>query len=103
MTNTRVVRNDELSRYEIHLSEDGREETTAGYAEFTTGPSKTRFVHTVIDPAFGGRGLGSVLAAEAVADVVSRGDTIVPLCPFIEKYLRENEVPGADVQWPHRD
>lgn len=101
MTNTRVVRNDERGRYEIFLA-DGGDETLAGYSEFTAGQNRTRFVHTVIDPAFGGRGLGSVLASEAVADVVARGETIVPLCPFIEKYLRENDVPGADVQWPHR-
>lgn len=101
MTNTRVVRNDDASRYEILLT-DGAEETLAGYAEFTLGPGKTRFTHTIIDPAFGGRGLGKTLAAEAVADVVSRGDTILPLCPFIEKYLRENDVAGAVVQWPDR-
>ncbi|MGO1630292.1 MAG: GNAT family N-acetyltransferase [Microbacterium sp.] len=104
MATTRVVRNDDERRYEIFLIDDATgSETLAGFARFTLGTNKTRFVHTETDPAFKGRGLGSALAAEALADVVSRGDTIMPLCPFIEKYLRENDVPGAVVEWPTRD
>lgn len=104
MTNTRVVRNDEQSRYEIYLADDtSGAETLAGFAEFTLGEGTIRFTHTETDPAFARRGLGKALAAEAVSDAVSRGSTILPLCPFIEKYLRENEVPGADVQWPRHD
>ena len=105
MTNTRVVRNDDRGRYEIHVSDaaDGGSagETLAGFAEFVQETGKIRFTHTVIDHAFRGRGLADVLAAEALADVARRGDTIVPLCPFIAKYLTEKEVAGAIVQWPH--
>lgn len=104
MTNTRVVRNDEQSRYEIYLADEAAgSETLAGFAEYTLGPGKIRFTHTETDPAFKGRGLATALAAEAVGDAVSRGDRILPLCPFIERYLRENDVPGADVKWPRRD
>lgn len=103
MTNTRVTRNDAASRYEIHISEgdDAAAETLAGYAEFQQDGDKIRFTHTEVDPAFRGRGLGDVLADDALSDVAKRGDTIVPLCPFIAKYLSENEVSGAVVQWPH--
>jgi len=101
MTNTRVVRSDDESRYEIFVG-DGEEETLAGYAEFTVDGATTTFPRTIIDPDFGGRGLGTTLVAAAVADVAARGGTIVPLCPFVEKYLRGNDVPGAVVEWPDR-
>lgn len=107
MTNTRVERDDDQSRYEIYVSDAADSESTpsgdtlAGFAEFVQETGRIRFTHTVIDHAFRGRGLADVLAAEALADVARRGDTIVPLCPFIAKYLTENEVAGAIVQWPH--
>lgn len=107
MTNTRVERDDAQSRYELYVSDAGGSgsdpegETLAGFAEFEQTPGKIRFTHTVIDHAFRGRGLAEVLVGEALADVAQRGDAIVPLCPFIAKYLTENEVAGAIVQWPH--
>ncbi|WP_261165450.1 GNAT family N-acetyltransferase [Microbacterium sp. Marseille-Q6965] len=107
MTNTRVERVDARNRYEIYVSDQADTEaapageTLAGFAEFSQEDGKVRFTHTVIDHAFRGRGLGDVLAADALADAAQRGDTIVPLCPFIAKYLTENEVAGAVVQWPH--
>lgn len=100
MTSTEVVRNDARSRYEIRVSDGGEEPTLGGFAEYTTDPGKIRFTHTETDPAFRGRGLGSILVAEALADAAERGETIVPLCPFVARHLRENDVPGADVQWP---
>ncbi|OCG73586.1 GNAT family N-acetyltransferase [Microbacterium sediminis] len=106
-TETTVERDDDQSRYELYVTDTADSGSTpegstlAGYAEFVQGDGVIRFTHTVIDHAFRGRGLGDVLAAEALADVARRGDTIVPLCPFIAKYLTENEVAGAIVKWPH--
>ena len=95
-----VVRNDEKSRYELHLGD-----TVAGFTEFEPDEhGRLVFPHTVVDPAFGGRGLGTVLVAGAMADVAARGETVVPVCPFVVKYLRRNEVPGLEVHWrPRRD
>jgi len=97
MTDITVTRNDDASRYEIH--HDG---VLAGFAEFERRPGEFRFIHTEIDPAFRGKGLAGALAADAVADAAATGDVLVPYCPFIEKYLRTHEVPGAEVRWPER-
>ncbi|GLJ61804.1 MULTISPECIES: GNAT family N-acetyltransferase [Microbacterium] len=97
MSDLTVTRNDELSRYELH---DGEAGVVAGYAEFEQGTGRIRFTHTVVEREFRGRGYGEMLASDALADVARRGDTIIPLCPFIAKYLKENEVSGAVVQWP---
>ncbi|WP_062464322.1 GNAT family N-acetyltransferase [Demequina soli] len=90
-----VTRVADAGRYEITV--DG---TLAGVAEFRLRSGRIVFTHTVIDEAFEGRGLGSTLAREALADAVARGEVIVPLCPFIHDYLERHDVPGADVEWP---
>ena len=53
--------------------------------------------------AFKGKGLGSTLASEALADLARRGDTIVPTCPFVAHYLREHDVPGLVIDWPREE
>jgi predicted GNAT family acetyltransferase len=56
--------------------------------------------HTVVIPSYRGQGLAGVLVASALADIAARGETVVPLCPVVQKYLRENDVEGLGVQWP---
>lgn len=92
----RVVRDDGAGAYEVWLGD-----RRAGVAAFTRrGPSEIAFTHTEIGKEFGGRGLGSVLAGEALRDAVDRGLTIVPFCPFIASYLRKHPIEGASVRWP---
>ena len=90
-----VALNDEASRYEITV--DG---ALAGFAEITRRPGLILFTHTEVDPAFQGQGLAGRLAADALADAAATGDTIVPYCPYIARYLHRHEVPGATVRFP---
>lgn len=94
-TEPTVVRNDEQRRYEIHV-----DDTVAGFTRFRPDDQgRLVFPHTVIDPAFSGRGLGGTLVAGAMADAAARGETVVPTCPFVVKYLREHPVDGLAVHW----
>lgn len=78
-----IVRDDaDHSRYVVEV--DGR---LAGLADYELHGHRQVFVHTEIRDAFEGRGLGSILAREALADVVSKGRTIVPICPFIAGWI----------------
>lgn len=97
MSDITVTRNDDASRYEIHVGE-----VLAGFAVFDRRPGTIRFVHTEIDPAFQGQGVAGQLAEQALTDAAASGDTIVPLCPYIAKYLRGHEIPGAVISWPER-
>lgn len=92
-----VTRNDETSRYEIHV-----DDILAGFARFERRPGEILFTHTEIDPAFQGRGLAGRLATEALADAVASGDTIVPHCPYIARHLETHDVAGASIRWPRR-
>lgn len=91
-----VTRNDEERRYEIHVGD-----VLAGFTVFRIdAQGRLNFPHTEVDPAFRGRGLAQTLVADAMADTARRGETVVPHCPVVVKYLRENEVPGLHVDWP---
>lgn len=91
-----VRRNDEETRYEVYVGD-----VLAGFTTFHVD-SRGRYLypHTEIDPAFRGRGLAQTVVAEAMADSARRGETVVPHCPVVTKYLRENEVPGLTIEWP---
>ncbi|GAA1856311.1 GNAT family N-acetyltransferase [Microbacterium koreense] len=92
---TSITRNDTEHRYEIHVGD-----VLAGFTEFeVNGRGAYVYPHTVIDPAFRGRGLSGELIGYAMRDSAARGETVVPVCPAVVKWLRENEVPGLDIAW----
>jgi uncharacterized protein len=98
-TETTVERNEQRKRYEVRV--DGE---VGGFLLYRPAPDgRVILPHTEVDPAFKGQGLGSILAAEALADLARRGDVIVPECPFVAHYLTEHEVAGLVVEWPDSD
>ncbi|MET0144680.1 MAG: GNAT family N-acetyltransferase [Ilumatobacteraceae bacterium] len=82
-TSAATVRdNPDAHRYEVVVDDQ-----VAGFAIYQRRGATTFFVHTEIDPAYEGQGLGSVLAAGALDAVRQQGSLIVPLCPFIRRYI----------------
>lgn len=93
---TTVIRNDDRGRYEIRVGD-----AIGGKLYFRPEESgRVVLPHTEIDPAFEGQGLGSILAAEALADLARRGDVVIPECPFVAHYLKKHDVAGLVVEWP---
>ncbi|MGY1782476.1 GNAT family N-acetyltransferase [Geodermatophilus sp. SYSU D01036] len=80
-----VVDDTAASRFEVLV--DG---AVAGYAEYRRTASALSFTHTVVDPAFEGRGLGSVLARGALDAAREAGARVLPFCPFIRGYIRRH-------------
>jgi predicted GNAT family acetyltransferase len=72
----------ERSRYEIEA--DGEQ---VGMLAYFIADGEISLVHVEIDPAHGGRGLGSTLTAGALRDARRRGLRVKPLCPFVVGYL----------------
>ena len=86
MSNVQVVHIPENSRYEIHV--DGE---VAGFTEAKERDDDVLvFPHTVIDDAYGGQGLGQVLAAGALDDVRRRGVGIVVTCEYLTRFLEKH-------------
>ncbi|WP_028721475.1 GNAT family N-acetyltransferase [Patulibacter americanus] len=81
------VRNDPAQhRYEV--IEDGELAGFAAYQE--VAGSRIVFTHTEVDPKFEGRGLGTVLVKGALDDARDREQLIVPICPFVAKYVHRH-------------
>src|SRR5918994_3762857 len=79
---TEVVDAADRDRYEIRLAGQ-----LAGFAQYVRRGGRTFLVHTEIDPSFEGKGLGSKLAAGALAAEREAGTKVVPLCPFVRSYI----------------
>ena len=80
-----VVDVPEHHRYEIRVDDEA-----GGFAHYTRVEGRYVFDHTVIEPAFEGRGLGSQLARASLADVRAHGEMVVPLCPFIAAWIHKH-------------
>ncbi len=77
-----VTDNAEAGRFEIRV--DG---ALAGFAEYRSRPGIRAFVHTEIDPAFEGRGLGGELIVQALDATRAAGEEVLPFCPFVNRYI----------------
>jgi predicted GNAT family acetyltransferase len=87
----RIARNDDADRYEILV--DGR---VAGFTEYEAdAEGRHVFPHTEIDPAYGGRGLGTKLVAAAMEGEAARGVSVVPVCPSSCDTCRRTRCPAS--------
>lgn len=81
-----VVRDDpENHRYVVEL--DGE---VVGFAEYHMRGERHFFVHTEVDDAYSGRGLGTLLVRSALDDVRAAGGAVVPLCPLFAAYIERH-------------
>ena len=83
--NVHAVDNPAQLRYELYV-----DRALAGYLAYRLEPGAVVLVHTDVDPAFEGGGLGRLLVGAALDDIRERGLQVVPLCPFVAAYIRRN-------------
>ncbi|MFJ5533969.1 GNAT family N-acetyltransferase [Streptomyces sp. NPDC093261] len=81
-----VERVDARNRYEILV--DGER---AGLTAYRDRGAQRVFYHTEVDEAFAGQGLAGRLVQEALTDVRALGMRIVPVCPYVAKFLKKHE------------
>ncbi|AXT84594.1 GNAT family N-acetyltransferase [Aeromicrobium sp. A1-2] len=82
---TTVQDNPSSSRFEITV--DGE---LAGYVDYRKDGTEYALPHTRIFTDFEGRGLGGQLISGALAEIASRGGSVLPFCPFVPKVIRDN-------------
>jgi predicted GNAT family acetyltransferase len=82
-----VIVSDQPDRHRFVLVVDGAE---AGELTYRDEDGAVAFLHTKVDDAFGGQGLGSRLVAAALATVRDRGVPVLPYCPFVKAYLKRH-------------
>jgi uncharacterized protein len=77
-----VRHNQERLRYEVLV--DGQ---VVGFIQYNVRGGRIVLAHTEVNPAYGGRGLATMLARAALDDIRARGKCVVPICPFVEAYI----------------
>ncbi|MET0930319.1 MAG: GNAT family N-acetyltransferase [Aeromicrobium sp.] len=82
---TSVQDNAAESRFEIT---DGG--ALAGFADYRKKGDEYALTHTVVFHEFEGRGIGGQLVSGALAEIATRGGSVLPLCPFVPKVIRDN-------------
>lgn len=80
-------------RYEARIGDD-----LAGTASYMRTPDLIAFVHTEVDDAHEGRGIGSALARTALDDARAQGLRVVAICPFISGWI-DRHPEYADLQF----
>ncbi|RVX44734.1 hypothetical protein EDD27_7480 [Nonomuraea polychroma] len=80
-----IVDNSTESRFEVLV--DGE---VAGFADYRLLPSKIVFTHTEVLPEFEGQGLASKLVGHALQASADTGLRVVPLCPYVRKYIERH-------------
>jgi predicted GNAT family acetyltransferase len=82
---TIVVDVPERGRFEIRV-----DDRTVGLASYHVENDTMTLPHTEIDPAMGGRGLGTALVAGVLAAARERGLHVLPYCSFIRHYIQQH-------------
>ncbi|MFE9426883.1 GNAT family N-acetyltransferase [Kitasatospora sp. NPDC006697] len=59
----------------------------AGFAEYLRSDGLVVYPHTVVEPAYEGKGVGSALARAALDDARRRDLPVLATCPFIQGWM----------------
>jgi len=82
---TTVVDVPERGRFEIR--EGNR---VLGLASYHVDDGVMTLPHTEVDPAVGGRGLGTALVAGVLDAARERGLHVLPYCSFVRRYIQQH-------------
>ena len=75
---------DNAEKHQFELIVDGAQ---AGLAAYRVRDGVTVVVHSEVDPAYQGKGLGGQLARLTLDHLRSTGARVIPACPFFAKYV----------------
>jgi predicted GNAT family acetyltransferase len=81
----RVADNADEERYEVLA--DGE---LAGFVTYRRAPGRISLLHTEVDDAFEGHGIGGTLVRAALDDARARGLAVLPFCPFVRSYIKHH-------------
>lgn len=85
MKPTYELKNNRLSKqYEFHI------EGQIPRLEYIRTKDKIFLTHTEVPDKLEGQGIGSQLIAAVLEEIEKQDLTLVPLCPFVAGYIKEN-------------
>jgi uncharacterized protein len=72
-------------RFEITI-----DRAVLGFAEYRRRPGVISFIHTEVDPAHGGEGLGTLLVKTGLDAARAEGLAVLPYCPFVQGFVNRH-------------
>ncbi|MDQ0792504.1 GNAT family N-acetyltransferase [Streptomyces sp. B1I3] len=84
--NTSLAIRDDREHGKLVAYEDGTVAGTIAYFVMYPEPGALVAVHTVVKPAYEGKGIAGALAREFYAMAAREGVPVVPLCPYVAKW-----------------
>lgn len=78
---------DHVTMHRFEAIEGGR---VVGFIDYKVRDGRHWLVHTEVDDAFQGSGVGDSLVALTLDDLRSRSAVVVPTCPFVAAWLRRH-------------
>jgi len=89
-TDTRddVVVTDDTDRHRYVATVNGQE---AGFIVYYPTKTARLMVHTEVDDRYEGKGVASALVGGALDQLRSADSTVVPLCPYVRKWIERHE------------
>lgn len=72
-------------RYEAYLGDE-----YIGYLDYVDETEQVVVTHTVIADRHTGRGYGGQLVRHVLDDLAIAGKPVVPVCPFVSRFVDEN-------------
>jgi len=72
----------ERGRYEAQL-----DDVLVGVLEYVLKRGRIALVHTEVFPAYEGRGIAGALSRFSLDDARGRGLLVIPICPYVKRYL----------------
>ncbi len=82
---TKVVDVPERGRFEVRLGD-----RVVGLASYHVDGGTMTLPHTEVDPAVGGRGIGTTLVAGVLTAARERGLKVLPYCSFVRHYIQQH-------------
>lgn len=79
-----------VDRAQDNRYEAVRDGTVLGFAAYQRTDELVVFTHTEVDPALEGQGVGGALVRGALDHVRELGLKALPVCPFVEAWMRRH-------------
>ncbi len=79
-----LINNEEDRRYEFQIDD------VIAKIEYIRSGEKIYLTHTEVPIELEGKGIASLLVKKVLADILEKGLKLVPLCPFVNAYIRQH-------------